>query len=221
MHILKYLYIVLFSTCLNTAASTFDTEIEWLKGKMAWDNKRYNDAAKILLPLANSNHGNAQFLVSIMYYQGRGLPKNDHNAFDYMQRSARLGHLESVSMLSAYYTIGVGVNIDLKKASLLNESCAVLGDAQCQGALAASFIDGDRGEPDYKQGIFWFEIHAHQRPLSRHFIGLYNTARNKISETEYKLIKSSAQDEIERMIMENLMPKKSLNQTDVNDVPPG
>ena len=76
----------------NTAQKIEQLQAQFLQGKQLFLNKKYDEAAALLLPLAKEGHLDAQYTVGYMYHYGYGLPRNAKEANRWITTAAARGH---------------------------------------------------------------------------------------------------------------------------------
>lgn len=64
---------------------------------------RYMDAAKELRPLADAGNAEAQYLAATLFFEGKGVQKNDQQGIKYATLSANQGNENSIVLLADYY----------------------------------------------------------------------------------------------------------------------
>lgn len=69
---------------------------------------------RLLHRAAEQNLPGAHFSLGLLAYQGRVLPKNYHEAFDWFQRGALLNHAEAQYFLGTMYNSGRGTTVGAK-----------------------------------------------------------------------------------------------------------
>lgn len=93
--------VLVLSACATTPAEpqkkTTSTQLElqqlqFAHGKKLFLNKQYLEAAKLLLPLAQQGHLDAQYTVGYMYHYGYGLPRNEKESTRWITTAAARGH---------------------------------------------------------------------------------------------------------------------------------
>ena len=68
-------------------------------GKRAYEADNFKTAFKILKPLAETGHAQAQLMVGDMYNLGRGTRQDNSLAIYWYQKSAEQGNFEAIQML--------------------------------------------------------------------------------------------------------------------------
>lgn len=83
------------------ALSTKGQSLEHAKNLI--EKKRYLDAAKQLRPLADSGNAEAQYWAACLFFDGKGVQKNDNQGLKYSTMSADQGFYPSIYLLANYY----------------------------------------------------------------------------------------------------------------------
>lgn len=73
---------ILFSVICSGSA-------DFSEGKKAYDTKRYEDALKEFLPLAEKGNPEAQFYIGVLYYYGYAVSQDWQLAFEWFEKAAR------------------------------------------------------------------------------------------------------------------------------------
>ena len=79
---------------------------QFLQGKTLFLANKYEEAARLLLPLAQQGHLDAQYSVGYMYHYGYGLPRNEKEATRWITTAAARGHQkaqQALLLLEEYY----------------------------------------------------------------------------------------------------------------------
>ncbi len=82
----------------------------------AYDADDYTSALPILLTLAEQDDDDAMWYLGKMYDNGWGVEQSDEQAFNWSERSAKLGDADSQWEVGIMYEIGQWVDEDQKKA---------------------------------------------------------------------------------------------------------
>jgi len=90
-------------------------------------NEEYEEAAKILLVVANTQSPNAHFRLARELFKGDVLEQNYPEAFIQMNDLALDGYVEAICDLGQFYEYGIGIKKDRKKALSLYEEAHGLG----------------------------------------------------------------------------------------------
>jgi len=85
-------------------------------GIAAYEAGRYEEALRELLPLSEQGDANAEFMLGVMYYYGRGVVRDDGLAAVWFFKSARKGNPSGQLAFGSLYIRGTGVRRDLAQA---------------------------------------------------------------------------------------------------------
>ncbi len=92
----------------------------------------YGEAQKWFERAANQGHKNAQYMLGLIFYQGRGVKKNYPKARVWFERAAKQSHSEAQYMLGIIYYDGKGVPKDHVRAGEWFGKAAQKGDKEAQ-----------------------------------------------------------------------------------------
>ncbi len=173
-------FFVLFLCCFfhfNALAANFN------EGLTAFNNKNYQQAYKIWLEIANkkessvsdsfqwnkSNNGqkkDAQYGLSLLYWQGQGVEQDYKKAEEWLIKSANNGHEDAALKLGFLFLNGLAGVKDAVKAKewFLKAAQAGLMDGQYNVGLL--FSQGVGGQKDLSQAKFWLKRAANQGDVS-------------------------------------------------------
>src|SRR5687768_7187786 len=76
------------------------------EGASAYNARNYATALKEIVPLARSGHADAQHLLGLMYYMGRGVARDYKQAFAWHHRAAQQGKADAQYVVGAMYYTG-------------------------------------------------------------------------------------------------------------------
>src|SRR3989344_4783035 len=79
---------------------------------------------------ADSSDAEAQYNLGVMYYDGKGVPKDVAKAMEWLQKAAAQGNASAQFGLAAMYDMGAGVPKDATKAAEWVQKAAVEGHAE-------------------------------------------------------------------------------------------
>ncbi len=85
-------------------------------GIVAYESGRYEEALRELLPLSQEGDANAEFMLGVMYYYGRGVTRDEGLAAVWFYKSARKGNPSGQLAFGSLYIRGTGVSRDLGQA---------------------------------------------------------------------------------------------------------
>ena len=104
----------------------------------------------------------AQFKLGMMYYEGKGAPKNFAEAIKWFRRSADQGQATAQFNLGTIYYNGQGVPKNRVEALAWYRKSAEQGLAAAQNVLGDVYFDGQAVLQDYAEAARWFRKAAHQ-----------------------------------------------------------
>lgn len=124
---------------------------------------RYKNMLGTMLYHANEGIADAQYDLGWSYDQGRyGLKVDYEEAFRWMLKAAKNGHLKAENVIGVYFAEGVGVTKDMKEAFKWCRLAALGGNEVAQSNLAIMYRDGDITEKDINQAVKWWKLAADQ-----------------------------------------------------------
>jgi len=100
-------------------------------GLSAYENHDYATAMKEWRPLAESGNARAQFLVALLYYDGKSVPQDYGEAAKWFEQSADRGYTRAQYNLGEMYATGQGVKRDYVQAYKWESLCAAGGNETC------------------------------------------------------------------------------------------
>jgi uncharacterized protein len=136
----KLFVAILFALGLQATAHAGFTE-----GANAYNARNYAVALKEITPLAKAGNVDAQHLLGLMYYMGRGVPRDYKQAFTWHEKAARQGKADAQYVIGAMYYTGNAVPQDHKLALYWFRKAAEQGHAEAQYALGLMYryhVDG-------------------------------------------------------------------------------
>ncbi|WP_373988030.1 tetratricopeptide repeat protein [Duganella sp. BuS-21] len=86
------------------------------EGATAYNSKNYAVALKEIRPLAQAGNVDAQHLLGLMYYMGRGVPQDYKTALEWHRKAALKGKADAQYVVGAMYYTGNAVIQDHKQA---------------------------------------------------------------------------------------------------------
>ena len=121
---MKFIALAAMAT-LATLSQDFDA------GLRAYEKEDYAAALKEWRPLAEQGHPRAQFLLGLLYYDGKGVPQDYPEAANWFQQSADRGYARAQHNLGEMYATGQGVKRDYVQAYKWLNLCAAAGIDNC------------------------------------------------------------------------------------------
>ena len=113
-------------------------------------------AARLFYAAAAEGDAEAQYGMSRLYGEGRGLRKRPDKAYVWALAAARQGHAEAQNLLGVYLSTGAGVQPDARAAAAWFRKAAFQGNRKAQFNLGACFEAGDGVPHDPAQAVQWY-----------------------------------------------------------------
>ena len=135
--------------------------IDFSQAQSAFENKDYVYSFRLLKPLAENGHVQAQYLLATLYDVGLGIKKNELLSFYWYKKAAKAGIGAAQHNLAVAYAQGNGVDTDLQKAITWWERAAKAGNTDSQYNLGIIYAAGrDSIKPDLKKAMKWWRMAA-------------------------------------------------------------
>ncbi len=109
------------------------------EGATAYNAKNYSRALKEITPLAKAGHADAQHLLGLMFYMGRGVARDYRQAMHWHRKAADQGKPDAQYVVGAMYYTGNAVDTDPRQAVSWFRRAAEKGHAEAQHALALMY----------------------------------------------------------------------------------
>ena len=109
------------------------------EGASAYNARNYALALKEINPLAKAGNPDAQHLLGLMYYMGRGVTRDYKQAFAWHLKAAEQGKADAQYVVGAMYYTGNAVPQDQKHAVTWFRKAAEQGHAEAQHALGLMY----------------------------------------------------------------------------------
>ncbi|MBD8532504.1 MULTISPECIES: tetratricopeptide repeat protein [unclassified Massilia] len=120
------------------------------EGASAYNARNYALAMKEIAPLARAGNPDAQHLLGLMYYMGRGTARDYKQAFQWHLKAAQQGKADAQYVVGAMYYTGNAVPQDQKHAVTWFRKAAEQGHGEAQHALGLMYryhVAGVPGDP--------------------------------------------------------------------------
>lgn len=117
------------------------------EGASAYNARNYPLALKEITPLARAGHADAQHLLGLMYYMGRGVARDYKQAFSWHLKAASQGKADAQYVVGAMYYTGNAVPQDQKHAVSWFRKAAEQGNPDAQHALGLMYRYSVAGVP--------------------------------------------------------------------------
>ena len=118
------------------------------EGANAYNAKQYAVALKEIAPLAKAGHADAQHLLGLMYYMGRGVARDYAQALEWHRKAAAQGKADAQYVVGAMYYTGNAVKADARQAVTWFRQAAEKGHAEAQHALGLMYRFHAAGLPE-------------------------------------------------------------------------
>ncbi|MGB9990723.1 tetratricopeptide repeat protein [Pseudoduganella rhizocola] len=109
------------------------------EGATAYNNKNYALAYKEIAPLARAGNTEAEHLLGLMYYMGRGVPQDYKQALNWHRKAALKGKADAQYVVGAMYYTGNAVIQDHKQAVTWFRKAAEQGHPEAQQVLGLMY----------------------------------------------------------------------------------
>ena len=130
----KHIVAILLALGLHSSALAGFTE-----GANAYNARNYALALKEVTPLAKAGNADAQHLLGLMYYMGRGVQRDYKQAFAWHYKAAVQGKADAQYVIGAMYYTGNAVPQDQKLAVTWFRKAAEQGHPDAQHALGLMY----------------------------------------------------------------------------------
>jgi len=109
------------------------------EGASAYNARNYALALREVTPLAKAGNADAQHLLGLMYYMGRGVQRDYRQAFSWHYKAALQGKADAQYVIGAMYYTGNAVPQDHKLAVEWFRKAAEQGHPDAQHALGLMY----------------------------------------------------------------------------------
>ncbi|MBJ7309562.1 tetratricopeptide repeat protein [Rugamonas sp. CCM 8940] len=109
------------------------------EGATAYNNKNYSVAYREIAPLAKAGNAEAEHLLGLMYYMGRGVAQDYKQALAWHRKAAAQGKADAQYVVGAMYYTGNAVIQDHKQAVVYFRKAAEQGHADAQQVLGLMY----------------------------------------------------------------------------------
>jgi len=168
----KILTLVTLSVTLLVAQSAYALSDTCQKAVGA---EHYQDIVKDCLADANSGNAEAQFRIGLLYLKGRGVPRNEKLALEWLQKSADSGFLRSIFVIGMMHQKGLAeLKQNNQEALKWLEKAANFGDIAAQMYLGSIYYYGERIEKNIPEAVKWYRLAAEQNfATAQYLLGLF------------------------------------------------
>ena len=139
-------------------------------GLAAYEAFKYDDAARILKPLADAGEAEAQYTMAMLHMMGEGVAESPAAMVAYATKADKQGHMGARTLLAQAYLEGLGVSADEAKGIKLLQSVisakttspSVLGEAH--EIMALAYEEGMGVSPSPKKALDHYRKSYAARP---------------------------------------------------------
>ena len=103
-----------------------------------------------------------QYAVANAYGWGKGVAKSYQKSYEWLEKAAKQGHVQSIGSLGDYWYDGLGGTVDFKKAIVFYEQAAAKGEKWNQNRLGYMYDAGEGTAIDKKKAVYWYKKSAEQ-----------------------------------------------------------
>ncbi len=133
-------------------------EMDLKSGISAFEAKYFGDASKLLSPLANAGHPEAQYRMAIMAQNGLGMVENQLLAYKYMKSAAEQELAVAQHGLGFMYMQGECVEQNYPKAIEWFKQAAEQGLQGSQATLGMMYQEGRGVAADPEEAKKWYAM---------------------------------------------------------------
>lgn len=118
------------------------------------------NVVELWLPLAVKGHARAQYILGRMYAEGKGAPRDQKQAFDWLAKSAEQGNADAQLYLGVMYAKGRHIPRNDLKASHWLRFAAEAGLAKAQCYLSRMYAQGIGVPRSFVYAYMWAMLAA-------------------------------------------------------------
>lgn len=126
----------------------------------AYENKKYRFALRVARPTADRGDPRAQSLLGLMYYNGRGVERDEREAMKWFRSAAEQGDSIAQLYVGLMFAEGKTVPQDYSEAARWYQIAANRGNAEAQYNLGILYATGDGLPQDNVLAHMWFNLAA-------------------------------------------------------------
>ena len=142
------------------------------EGAVAYERGDYKTAYREFLEAAKQGDVLAQGVLSMMYYEGKGVPRDYAEAARWLRQAAEQGDPGAQNRLGEMYAEGEGVSRDYVEATRWYRQAAEQGNAVAQNNLGRMYAEGKGVPQDFVEAARWLRQAAEQsNAVAQHNLG--------------------------------------------------
>lgn len=171
MHFRILLLWLFLTLCMGWLSSLAQADFQ--DGLDAYDRGDYATALNEWLPMGKQGDPPVQFLLGIMYYNGKGVPQDFTEAGRWYRLAAEQGYAGAQYYLGLMYENGEGVSQDDKEAFHWYRLAAEQGHAGAQTSMGIIYLNNPGMVLGKQAAVRWFSQAAEQgNPIAQYNLGL-------------------------------------------------
>jgi hypothetical protein len=120
----------------------------------------YENSIRLLRPLADQGDAVAQFMLGVMYSEGKGVPQDHVKAVKWYRSAADQDYAAAQNNLGIRYSKGWGVPKDEAQAVAWFRRAAEQGEFRAQLNLANRYYEGVGIQQNYGEAAKWYRLAA-------------------------------------------------------------
>jgi hypothetical protein len=130
---------------------------QFYRAMAAYEQDEYHLAKRLLLPLAQRRHTEAEFYMGMMFDMGLGVARKPEQAAHWYKRAANKGYHHAQHNLAVAYANGEGVRQDFEIALHWWERAARQGNTDSQYNLGIIYATGnEKVDRDLREAEKWW-----------------------------------------------------------------
>ena len=149
---------ILLSCCFAIVVASSGWADNFGAAIIAYEAGNYSSAFRIISPLAEQRHADAQYYLGLMYHNGRGVPRDSRIAVRWYSAAAEQGHANAQNNLGFIYDNGQGVPRNYADAVRWYTAAAEQGHANAQNNLGLIHTKGQGMPQDYVKAYAWYTV---------------------------------------------------------------
>lgn len=141
-------------------------------------DRKFEQAERLLKPLAQGNHPRAQFLLGRVYASAPGALRNEREALQWFEQAAQRGQADALYEVGSRCLHGLGIVKDLNRAITSLEQAAQRGHADAARTLGYLYQNAPKPVADREKAIEWY----YRAGKAYHKAGRRDDARSMLEE---------------------------------------
>lgn len=132
------------------------------EGKAAFEQQDYTKAFQELQPLAKAGNAPAEYLLGLLYAEGRGVDQDPLAAVDWYRKAAEQGYARAQFSFGVACFEGLVISQNFKEAAHWFRLAAEQGDGAARFNLAMMYSAGNGVPQDSRESVKWLRLAAEQ-----------------------------------------------------------